>query len=80
MKVSPFIRWAGGKRNILPQIDENLPSFIKSGESFDYKEPFIGGGAVLFHLLSKYKNIKDIEISDSNKDLILVYKSIKEDF
>jgi DNA adenine methylase len=65
--VLPFLKWVGGKRQIMPTIVEHLPKNIKV-----YVEPFIGGGAVLFHLQPK----KAI-INDFNSELINVYIVIK---
>jgi DNA adenine methylase len=67
--VSPFLKWVGGKRQIMPAIVEHLPRNIKN-----YIEPFIGGGAVLFHL-QPGKAI----VNDSNSELINVYRVIKND-
>ncbi|MFX0076645.1 MAG: DNA adenine methylase [Candidatus Hermodarchaeota archaeon] len=65
----PFLKWAGGKRQLIPQMEEYLP------KNYDkFIEPFVGGGAVFFHLLPS-KSI----ISDNNPDLINCYKVIKED-
>ena len=44
--VAPFVKWAGGKRQLIPQIKERMPKQYK-----DYYEPFVGGGAVTFELL-----------------------------
>ena len=66
----PFLKWAGGKRQLLSQM---TPLFPKS--FFRYIEPFVGGGAVFFHLLPKNAILIDI-----NKDLINCYKVIKENF
>jgi DNA adenine methylase len=65
--VAPFLKWVGGKRQIMPTIVEHLPKNIKS-----YVEPFIGGGAVLFHLQPR----KAI-INDFNSELVNVYSVIK---
>lgn len=68
----PFVKWAGGKRQLLPIIEKNIP--IK----FDrYFEPFLGGGAVFFHLASSKKNV-EWYISDLNSDLILSYVIIRD--
>ncbi len=67
--VAPFLKWVGGKRQIMPSILELLPKNIKN---CNYIEPFVGGGAVFFHLQPK----KAI-INDSNIELINVYKVIK---
>lgn len=68
VKVAPFLKWAGGKRQLLNQIKERIPK-----EYNDYYEPFIGGGAVLFELQPEKATINDINIS-----LINVYKQVKD--
>jgi DNA adenine methylase len=70
----PFIKWAGGKRGLLTKLTENLPQdFTK------YCEPFVGGGALLFKILSTYNHIEEILINDSNPDLMLTYRVIQQD-
>lgn len=65
-KLKPFFKWAGGKRQLLNEIRKYYP--IGLGNSiFKYAEPFVGGGAVLFDVLSNY-DIDDVYISDSNLD------------
>ena len=78
MIAKPFLKWAGGKTQILSQIDENLPYNLKEGKIKKYIEPFVGGGAVLFYLLQKYE-FKEVIINDINEDLMLSYKVIKND-
>ncbi|GBF23847.1 hypothetical protein MnTg01_00175 [archaeon MnTg01] len=68
----PFVKWAGGKRQLIPQIEKHLPEKFGS-----YFEPFLGGGALLFHLLSENKNLKGY-VSDLNSDLILSYVTIRD--
>ncbi len=68
--VTPFLKWVGGKRQIMPTIVEHLPENIKD---YKYVEPFIGGGAVLFNLQPK-----NAIINDFNEELINVYQVIKE--
>jgi DNA adenine methylase len=67
--VSPFLKWVGGKRQIMPSIVEALPKNIKN---HTYIEPFVGGGAVLFHLQPSKALINDF-----NSELINVYEVIK---
>ncbi|RZA00671.1 MAG: DNA adenine methylase [Sphingobacteriaceae bacterium] len=67
--VSPFLKWVGGKRQLISSIVELLPPNINN---YNYVEPFIGGGAVLFHLQPK-----NAIINDFNKELINVYSVIK---
>ena len=64
--VAPFVKWAGGKRQLIPQIRERMPEKYN-----DYYEPFIGGGAVIFDLLPANALINDI-----NKALINTYRTI----
>lgn len=71
--VKPFLKWAGGKGQLLNKIkliypfDENITK---------YAEPFVGGGAVLFDILNKY-NLEEVYISDINPELINTYKVIQ---
>ena len=77
IQAKPLLKWAGGKRQLLNEIEKNLPTHIISSKQIDlYIEPFIGGGAVLFHLLNNYSVKKSI-INDINPDLMLSYKVIK---
>lgn len=69
--IAPFLKWVGGKRQIMPAIVDHLPKNISK---LFYIEPFVGGGAVLFHLQPK-KSI----INDFNSELINVYEVIKND-
>ncbi|MDY0097421.1 MAG: DNA adenine methylase [Candidatus Dojkabacteria bacterium] len=78
IQAKPFLKWAGGKRQLLNDIENILPPEIKKNEEIDlYIEPFVGGGALLFHLLSNY-SVKESIINDINPDLILSYKVIKQ--
>ncbi|WP_148680222.1 Dam family site-specific DNA-(adenine-N6)-methyltransferase [Nitrosopumilus maritimus] len=67
----PFVKWAGGKRQLIPILNENLPKTFGT-----YYEPFIGGGALLFHILTERNNQK-CSISDLNSDLVLAYTTIR---
>ncbi|MBR1625854.1 MAG: DNA adenine methylase [Bacteroidales bacterium] len=77
-QAKPFVKWAGGKTQLLHEVEKLLPDWISLSKKVTYVEPFIGGGAVLFWLLQKYPNIKRAIINDINKDLIGVYKTIKQ--
>ena len=74
--AKPFIKWAGGKSQLLQEIDKTIPENLKQSE-FIYIEPFVGGGAVLLWMLQKYPNIKQAVINDINLELINAYKIIK---
>lgn len=76
MIVKPFIKWAGGKNQLLNELAKKLP-FENYNNITKYAEPFVGGGAVLFYILNNY-NIKEVYISDINSKLIVTYKIIKK--
>lgn len=74
----PVLKWAGGKRQLMSVIDENLPIELKEGKIRNYWEPMIGGGAVFFHVKENYDDgIENYYISDYNWDLFVLYKVIQ---
>lgn len=73
--AKPFLKWAGGKTQLISEIERNLPSKLVQG-NFTYIEPFVGSGAVLFWMLSNFPNLKKAVINDINQDLINTYKTI----
>ncbi len=75
--IKPFIKWAGGKGQLLSQLDDYLPKQL-DGRPFTYIEPFVGGGAMLFHMLKKHPEIRQAVINDINAHLITAYRVIKE--
>lgn len=76
MRVKPFIKWVGGKTQLLDNISKKYPTEL--GKSINkYCEPFVGGGAVLFDVLSKY-NLDEIMINDINPELINTYTQIRD--
>ena len=76
IECKPFIKWVGGKGQLLPEISKLYP--IELGKTINkYAEIFIGGGAVLFDILSKYK-LDEVYISDKNLELINTYKTIRD--
>ncbi len=72
----PFLKWAGGKSQLIKQMNKFFPNNLFEGEIKKYVEPFIGGGAVFFHMAHKYQ-IPELFISDINSELIIVYKTIQ---
>jgi DNA adenine methylase len=68
----PFVKWAGGKRQLLPIIANHIPSKFER-----YFEPFLGGGAVFFSLITKERKTKWL-LSDLNSDLVLSYVTIRD--
>ena len=76
--AKPFLKWAGGKTQLLKTIEDRLPSEIKKTHKINkYFEVFVGGGALFFHLMNNYE-VKESYIYDINKELILTYNVIKK--
>lgn len=74
-KAKPFLKWAGGKTQLLTEIEKNLPAEIRT-DKFTYIESFAGSGAGLFWMLNNFPNLEKAVINDVNADLINVYKTI----
>ncbi len=76
-QAKPFLKWAGGKTQLLNDLEKQLPIRIKDTKIIkNYIEPFIGGGAFFFYLMNNYKIEKSL-ISDVNKEIIVGYLTIK---
>ncbi len=75
-EAKPFVKWAGGKGQLISQLEHHLPLDLKEQE-FTYIEPFVGGGALLFYMLQHFPNIKRAVINDVNTYLITAYQVIK---
>ncbi len=73
-KITPFLRWAGGKQWFIPELERFIPS-----DFGDYHEPFLGGGSIFIHLKSKGLIKHKSYLSDLNEDLINAYNVIKND-
>lgn len=78
MKAKPFIKWVGGKTQLIKKIEQVLPEDFDSLNNVTYIEPFVGGGAVLLWILQQYSNISKAVINDINPDLTTAYRIIKE--
>lgn len=77
-KAKPFIKWVGGKSQLIEQLDAKLPADFGNWENVTYIEPFVGGGAMLFYLLQRYPNIKYAVINDINPDLTTCYRTVRD--
>lgn len=75
--AKPFVKWAGGKTALVKHLVDCLPSDFEEQQDVTYIEPFVGGGAMLFYMLTHYPNIKHAIINDVNNDLINCYLLIK---
>ncbi len=78
IKAKPFIKWVGGKTQLIESIANALPENFADIKNVTYIEPFVGGGAVLFWLLQQFPNITKAIINDINSDLTTAYKTIKK--
>lgn len=76
--AKPFLKWAGGKSQLLEQMMEYFPQELKTGKIKHYVEPFIGGGAVFLHIAQTY-GVESFFIFDINEELVVAYKTIRED-
>ena len=75
--AKPFLKWAGGKSQLLPQFKQFYPQGLKTGKIVSYIEPFLGGGAVFFNIINNYR-IDYAYLCDINEELILVYKVVQQ--
>lgn len=73
--AKPFLKWAGGKTQLIAEIEKSLPIEITDNK-FTYIEPFVGSGAVLFWVLNNFPKLEKAVINDINADLINTYKII----
>jgi DNA adenine methylase len=75
--AGPFLKWAGGKTQLLRQLSKRLPSEMKKGKITHYVEPFVGGGAMFFYLRHRFF-LTHCSIFDANEELILTWRVIKK--
>ena len=76
-QARPFIKWVGGKTQLLNEVSKSLPRDFASRQHVTYVEPFVGGGAVMFWILQEYPNIERAVINDINQELICTYRVIQ---
>ena len=78
LQAKPFLKWAGGKRQLLAQLEAHFPPQLHNGGVSRYAEPFVGSGALFFEIFQNY-SIQDCLLADVNPELILVYKTIQQE-
>lgn len=78
VKAKPFIKWVGGKSQLIEQLDALLPADFNNWENITYIEPFVGGGAMFFYMLQRYPNIQHAIINDINPDLATCYRTVRD--
>jgi len=74
--VKPFLKWAGGKRQLLHHFAGMYPQVLQEGKIINYYEPFLGSGAVFFDIMQRF-SIENALLSDINSDLVLTYQVIQ---
>lgn len=77
MAAKPFVKWVGGKGQLLQQLEAKLPVNFDLLNDVTYIEPFVGGGAMLFYMLQQHPNITHAIINDINIDLTTCYEVVK---
>jgi len=73
----PFLKWAGGKTQLLPALTGKVPRKVRRGEVPVYVEPFVGGGAVYFHFNGRFP-FRECHIFDVNEELFLAYTVVRD--
>lgn len=78
IRVRPFLKWAGGKTQLLPELAKRIPQrFCRKGRIERYIEPFVGGGAFFFFLKERF-TIEEVILIDVNLDLVLTYRVLQQ--
>lgn len=75
--AKPFIKWVGGKSQLIPEITQRLPEYVEKGLPYQYVEPFTGSAAVALYLLDSPTPPTKVILSDINTDLINLYEVVK---
>ena len=75
--AKPFLKWAGGKTQLIAAIENSLPKEILN-KKFTYIEPFVGSGAILLWMLNNFPKLEKAVINDINSDLINTYRTIAD--
>ncbi|HLP41116.1 MAG TPA: Dam family site-specific DNA-(adenine-N6)-methyltransferase [Fibrobacteria bacterium] len=74
----PFLKWAGGKGQLLESLSALFPPALTDGSVHTYAEPFLGGGAMFFHVLQTYP-IRSAHLLDANEELVVAYSVVQRD-
>jgi DNA adenine methylase len=76
MAARPILKWAGGKGQLLERLSAYFPKALADGTVKDYFEPFLGGGAMFFHVMQNYP-VRSAWLMDANEELIVLYTAVK---
>lgn len=78
-KAGPFLKWAGGKTQILPALMDEMCPVLEGQHEITYVEPFVGSGAVLFEVLKMYpQNVSKVLVNDVNTDLVNIWRVVRD--
>ncbi len=77
VQVRPFIKWAGGKTQLLPEIRDRFPAEFFDGKVKRYIEPFLGGGAVFLDIAQAF-TLESMLLNDINPELVLAYQIVQQ--
>lgn len=77
-QARPFIKWAGGKTQLLDEIKKSLPGDFASRRHVTYVEPFVGGAMLFYYMLRKCSHMRKVVINDINENLVKACKTIKD--
>src|SRR5690606_38107631 len=73
IKAAPLLKWAGGKRQLLPELLDRIPASVST-----YYELFVGGGALIFELANQ-RRFKHAILNDANPELVNLYRVVRDD-
>jgi DNA adenine methylase len=77
--AEPVLKWAGGKRQLLPELSKRYAKRLEQGKITTYIEPFTGGGAVFFDLVKRFPTLRRAFLFDINPELVMLYKVLQRD-
>jgi DNA adenine methylase len=75
----PFLKWAGGKGQLLERLEAHFPEALRDGSIRAYAEPFLGGGAMFFHVMRRFPSLETAYLADANEELVLAYTAVQRD-
>lgn len=78
IRAKPFLKWAGGKNQLLEEFEKRLPRELREGKLSTFVEPFVGGGAVFFELNNVF-DFQECHIFDINEELFFAYTVVRDD-
>src|SRR5688500_651815 len=74
----PCRKWAGGQGQLLGRLEAHFPEALRDGSVHTYAEPYLGGGAMFFHVMRKFP-LRSAYLLDANEELVLIYTVVQRD-